>query len=184
MNEISLEDIKNALQKLLISDLFGNIENQTAILKEDDISAKLKEVNIIDVPDNSILIKIDYGNTYNDIFRSDDGQRKRCDYLLITNGVHKRILLFIEMKSNELKEAEIIQKFLATECLLDYIVSMLNRFHKIDIDLGECKKRFVSFQKKRIPKTKIHSAKDGTKPENYRPMNFNPNKPPTLKSLS
>lgn len=185
MSEISFDDIKNALQKLLVDELFGNIKNQTAILQENDVSAKLKEVKIIDVPDNSILIKIDYGNTDNHIFRSENGHRKRCDYLLIAEqNNNKRILLFVEMKSETFTKEEMTQKFRASECLLDYIVSMLNRFYKKNFNLYECKKRFVSFQKRRIDKKQIHPAKDGTTPENYRPINFDSDNPPKLKSLS
>jgi hypothetical protein len=181
---ISLEDIKNSLQKLLVDELFGHIENQTAILQENDVSAKLKEVKIIDVPDNSILIKIDYGNPCEN-FRDENGQRRRCDYLLIAKrNKEQQTLLFVEMKSKTFKEDEIKQKFRASECLLDYIVSMLNRFYKKNFNPDECRKRFVSFQQKRLDKKQIRPTKDGTTPENYLPINFDSNNPPTLKSLS
>jgi hypothetical protein len=182
---ISLEDIKNSLQKLLVDELFGNIEDQTAILQENDVSTRLKEVKITNVPNDSILIKIDYGQAYNNIFRSEEGQRKRCDYLLIAKrNKERQTLLFVEMKSKTFKEDEIKQKFLASECLVDYIVSMLNRFHKKNFNQDKCKKRFVSFQQKRLDKKPIRSAKDGTTPENYLSINFDSNNPPTLKSLS
>ncbi|MDR1289995.1 MAG: hypothetical protein LBK06_02215 [Planctomycetaceae bacterium] len=201
MNEISLEDIKKALQELLVDGLLDDgIKDQTAILKEDDICAKLKEVKIIKVPDNSILIKMDYGNA-NDIFRSEKGQRRRCDYLLITdrsnkrNRGNKKILLFVELKSKTFSDIAIAQKFHASECLFDYILSMLNHFHKIDFELGECKKRFVLFHQMHINKNPVHPTKKNGKtqvqiqrsgliPEDYLSIKFSPNEPPTLKSLS
>ncbi|MDR3196303.1 MAG: hypothetical protein LBU34_00410 [Planctomycetaceae bacterium] len=186
MSEISFEDIKNALQRLLVGDLFGNIEHQTVILQENDVSAKLKEVKIIDVPDDSILIKIDYGEAYNNIFRSENGHLKRCDYLLIVNDIYKRnkILLFIEMKSKKVDKDEIIQKFHASECLLDYIVSILRHFHKIGFNLDKCTKRFVLFHQISIDKKRVRPVKEGSKPEDYFSIKFNPQKPPTLKLLS
>jgi hypothetical protein len=179
----SLEDTKIMLQKLLVNELFGTVENQTAILEENDSSAKLKKVEIIDVPDNSILIKIDYGKPYEN-FRSENGHRRRCDYLLIArlDNNNKR-LLFIEMKSNSFIPEEITQKFLASECLLDYIVSMLKRFHDKEFNLNGYKKRFVSFQNKRIDKRPVRCQQDGNQPENYRSIKFDANKLLTLKSL-
>ncbi|MDR0338278.1 MAG: hypothetical protein LBI18_14475 [Planctomycetaceae bacterium] len=182
---ISLKDIKKSLQKLLVGELFGNIENQEAILQENDISATLKEVKITDISDNAMLIKIDYGDVNKHIFRSENGQRKRCDYLIIAEQHNnKKILFFIEIKSKTFNEDEITQKFLASECLFDYMVSMLNRFYKKNFNLDEWKKRFILFQKTRINKKQIHPAKDGTTPENYLSINFDSNNPPTLKSLS
>jgi hypothetical protein len=190
MNKISLDDIKISLQKLLVAELFSNIENQTAILKENDTCTKLSEVKIIGVPDDSIFIKIDYGDEYK-MFRSENGQRRRCDYLIIADknknnkNDSNRILLFIEMKSTNFQRNEIDEKFRASECLLDYIVSMLKRFHNINLEPDQCKKRFVVFHNKRIDKTPIHPPKEiGSKPENYLSVNFYPDKPPTLKSLS
>ncbi|MDR2438960.1 MAG: hypothetical protein LBE12_06285 [Planctomycetaceae bacterium] len=184
MSEISLENIKYSLQKLLVGELFGNIENQTAILEEKDSSTNLKNVKIVGIPDDSILIKIDYGRPCEN-FRSEHGQRKRCDYLLITtNNNNKKVLLFVEMKSKTTNQNEIVQKFLASECLLDYIASMLKHFHDTDFNPDECKKRFIIFQNKRLDKKQIHLKQNGSKPNDYISVKFDPNNPPTLKSLS
>ncbi|MDR1964739.1 MAG: hypothetical protein LBQ50_13275 [Planctomycetaceae bacterium] len=182
MNENSL---KIAFHKLLIPELFGKINNQTAILEENEPDAKLKIVNIDEVPNDSILIKIDYGQAYNNIFRNQKGELKRCDYILVANlNENKKVLLFIEMKSQYIDGNELIQKFHASECLFDYIVSTLKHFHDQNINCDEYKKRFILFQKKRIDKKGTRPSKVGFAPENYLSINFNSAVPPTLKSLS
>jgi hypothetical protein len=182
----SMDDIKIALQKLIIGELFDSITNQKIVLKEADHSAKLKEVIITDVPDNSIVIKIDYGKEQEqNIFRNEKGERKRCDYLLIAapDKSNKIILLFVEMKSNTFTQDEISQKFKASECLFDYIISMLKRFHDTEIKLDECKKRFVLFQTKRLDKRITHPTNYGSTPENYLIVKFDPSNPLKLERL-
>ncbi|MDR0705560.1 MAG: hypothetical protein LBF88_11305 [Planctomycetaceae bacterium] len=176
--------LKETLQKILVPGIFGEINAQTAILKENDRSAKLREVQINGVADDSILIKIDYCQANDQIFCNENGSLKRCDYLLITKLRHKKFLLFMEMKSNKVIGTEIIQKFRASECLFDYMVSMLHQFHDWEFNCDEYKKRFVLFQEKPLPKRPIHPKRTGSAPDNYLSKNYDPNKPPTLESLS
>jgi hypothetical protein len=176
--------LKETLQKILVPGIFGEINAQTAVLKENDRSAKLREVLINGVSDDSILIKIDYSQANDQIFCNENGSLKRCDYLLITKLKHNKFLLFVEMKSNKVIGTEIIQKFRASECLFDYMVSMLRQFHDLEFNCDEYKKRFVLFQEKPLPKRPAHPIRTGSAPDNYLSKNYDPNKPPTLESLS
>ncbi|MDR0611671.1 MAG: hypothetical protein LBG58_16305 [Planctomycetaceae bacterium] len=177
-------NLKEMLQKILVPGIFGEINARTAILKENDRSAKLREVQINGVSDDSILIKIDYGQANDQIFCNENGSLKRCDYLLITQLRRKKILLFMEMKSNKVISTEIIQKFRASECLFDYMILVLRQFHDLDFNYNEYKKRFVLFQEKPLPKRPVHPKRTGSAPDNYLSKNYDPNKPPTLESLS
>ncbi|MDR2439106.1 MAG: hypothetical protein LBE12_07035 [Planctomycetaceae bacterium] len=176
--------LKEMLQKILVPGVFGEINERTAILKESDLSAKLREVQIKGVSDDSILIKIDYCHTNDQIFCNKNGSLKRCDYLLITKLRRKKFLLFLEMKSNRFTGTEVVQKFRASECFFDYIISILKQFHDHDFNYEEYKKRFVLFQIKPLPKRPVHSQRTGSAPDNYLSKNYDPNKPPTLESLS
>jgi hypothetical protein len=176
--------LKETLQKILVPGIFGEINSRTAILKEHDRSAKLREVQINGVSDDSILIKIDYSQANDQIFCNENGSLKRCDYLLITKLRRKKFLLFVEMKSNKVIGTEIIQKFRASECLFDYIISILRQFHDLDFNCSEYKKRFVLFQEKPLPKRPVHPKRTGSAPDNYLSKNYDPDKPPTLESLS
>jgi hypothetical protein len=172
------------LQKILVPGAFGEIHARTAILKENDRSAKLREVQINNVSDDSILLKIDCGQISGQFFCNGNESQKRCDYLLITKMKHKKILLFMEMKSNKIEGTEIVQKFRASECFFDYIVSILRQFYDTEFNSKEYKKRFVLFQKKLLTKRSIHPQCTGSAPDSYLSKNYDPNKPPTLESLS
>ncbi|MDR0338280.1 MAG: hypothetical protein LBI18_14485, partial [Planctomycetaceae bacterium] len=74
--------------------------------------------------------------------------------------------------------------FRASECLLDYMISMLRQFHDLEFNCDEYKKRFVLFQEKPLPKKPTHPKRTGSAPDNYLAKNYDPNKPPTLESLS
>ncbi|MDR2706580.1 MAG: hypothetical protein LBC02_12435, partial [Planctomycetaceae bacterium] len=159
--------LKEKLQKILVPGVFGEINARTAILKEDDRSAKLREVQINGVSDDSILIKIDYSLANDQFFNNENGSLKRCDYLLITKLNGKKFLLFVEMKSNKIVKPEIVQKFRASECLFDYMVSVLRQFHNLDFNYDEYKKRFVLFQEKPLSKKTVHPKRTGSAPDNY-----------------
>jgi len=182
------------LHNLLMPNMFGRIDRTentwVAILEETDSSAKLKRIDICDVPNGSELIKIDGSQEPNTLFLDNNGQRKRCDYLLITTLNGKKTLLFMEMKSKKPDNTEVKQKFLTSQCLWDYIVSMLDRFHRYsgmpssytDIFFSY-EKRFVRFQTKNLNKqgTRRTPPDDGRSPERVRVIP-NPNRP-SLKYL-
>ena len=166
------------LHNLLMPNMFGKIDRAenpwVAILEEHELGAKLPRVDICDVPNDSVLIKMDGSKEPDTLFHEHNGQRKRCDYLLITtvNGI--KTLLFVEMKSDNISNTEVVQKFLASQCLWDYIASMLDRFHSypgmssayVDI-FSSYEKRFVRFQTKNMNKrgTRRVPFKDGRSPE-------------------
>lgn len=164
------------LHNLLMPHMFGQMDCTGTLwkaeLREDDSSAKLRRVDITNVPVDSMLIKMDDKATEpNTLFLEDAGQRMRCDYLLITKtNSGRKILLFIEIKSNTVDSEKVIQKFHASECLLDYIESMLGRFHHCHEIFNRYEKRFVLFQTRNLPKKATRPArrKSGREPENMR----------------
>jgi len=118
-----------------------------AMLKECGIGSKLKRVDIYDIPEGSILIKLDQYNQPDSLFKNHRGQRKRCDYVLVTTIENRDILLFIEMKSSRIRNIEIEQQFKGAECVIDYCDAVLNRFHGQDDLLKKHTKHFVIFYK-------------------------------------
>ena len=153
------------LHDLLMPHMFGEIDSEgsssVAILEENDPCAKLKRIDICDVPNDSVLIKMDGSEEPYTLFLENHGQRKRCDYLLIMMLHGRGILLFMEMKSDNVKSTEVEQKFMASQCLWDYIVSMLGRFHDCPGMFASYKQRFIRFQKRKIQTKNI--AKRGTR---------------------
>ncbi|MDY0378825.1 MAG: hypothetical protein RBR01_10375, partial [Desulfobacterales bacterium] len=121
------------LRSMLVDDLFGTISENNgrrfARLKESGDSAKLKQVDIYDVPKGSLLLKLDKCDQPKTLFKGKQGERQRCDYILVTSMDNNPMLVFIEMKSAALKIAEIERQFKGAECVLDYCDAILTRFH-------------------------------------------------------
>jgi hypothetical protein len=139
-----------SLDELLVDKMKGFISNngrRFAILKECGIESKLKRIDVYDVPEGSILINLDRYDQPDSLFKNHKGQRKRCDYVLVTTVENRDILLFIEMKSARIKNIEIEQQFKGAECVIDYCDAVLNRFHGQDNLLKKHIKRFVIFYK-------------------------------------
>lgn len=64
----------------------------------------------------------------------------------------QKIILFIELKSRKIKKKnEVIKKFKATECFINYCNDILNKF------LNEYLRLFIVFYKHNIPKRRTRS---------------------------
>jgi len=156
------------LKTLFQDDLFGSFGNTYgryfAQLKEDDVSAKLKNIKIFNIEHDSLLIKIDKTKPPNTLFKNTKGERKRCDYLLITKRNSKYYLVFIEIKSAKLNNNHIIKQFKGAECIVDYSSAILRRFHDKPNFFNTFDKRFVCFYKPNIPKRTTRPIKNSSKP--------------------
>lgn len=73
-----------------------------------------------------------------------NGFQKRCDYVIMNNTGGKVKMLFVELKSLDVTEEKLTEKFRATECFMDYCESISKRFFSRSI-LSSCEKRFVVF---------------------------------------
>ncbi|PIE03505.1 MAG: hypothetical protein CSA81_01825 [Acidobacteria bacterium] len=164
----SLDALRELLVPNILKDLV-NIHGKTcARLKENSPHAKLKQIDILGVPANSILIKLDEYAQPSTLFKNDKGQRKRCDYILFFHIQNQGIVLFIELKSNKVKNPEVIRQFKGSECVLDYCNATLKRFHNHDTLLENFSKRFIVFYKPRISKKRTRPM---IKPNNTIPEN-------------
>lgn len=73
-----------------------------------------------------------------------NGFQKRCDYVIMNNMDGHLIIIFIELKSLNVSKEEMLEKFKATECFMDYCESIAKRFFNGTVMRG-CEKRFVVF---------------------------------------
>jgi hypothetical protein len=181
------------LKEHLRTDFIIDTEENTVMLIESAVSAKLKNVKINEIADDTLVIKTDAikednYETLPKIFQSDRVQyRRRCDYVLITNLNGKKYLVFIEMKSDQPHKQDVVAQFRASDCLLEYIKSLIESFDEKKSDFVEYKKRYVCFQTKRFPKRTTYSKDTigkGKTPDSYLIVNnVNNSLPRTLKSL-
>ena len=141
-----MKDI-SPLQRLINNDILENpsIKNGggNLILKEAGSKAKLTEVEISGVPEGSLLISVDKSEQPKTLFAGDKGERMRCDYVLVTKIKEQLSLIFIEMKSKKVSDAEVVKQFKGAECILEYCNAALEYFHEEDDFFEHFKKRFV-----------------------------------------
>lgn len=163
-----------SLRDLLMTNLFETVSHKhghTFVrLKETGVDAKLKQIDIYDIHQDSIVLKLDQVDQPSTLFKGEKGERQRCDYVLVTIYNNNPFVVFIEIKSKVAKNAEITRQFKGAECLMDYCNSALNRFHDQHNVMLACEKRFVVFYKPSI-------AKRRTRPVNPCPANKSPESP-------
>jgi hypothetical protein len=153
-------------------------------LKETGPAAKLKRVDIFDIPEGSILIKLDQVRQPDTLFKGSLGERRRCDYVLVTDFDNHPVMVFIELKSRAVKDSEVTRQFKGAECLLDYCNSALDRFHGQNNLLGQCRKCFVVFYKPSVAKQRTRPVFSGNKRNSSEsPLKYPSPRNPSLKAL-
>ncbi|MGR3219609.1 MAG: hypothetical protein ACUZ8H_07310 [Candidatus Anammoxibacter sp.] len=146
------------LKELFQDKILGNVGEKYGRcfvrLKEKDKKAKLNKIDIYDVPNDSMLIKLDVVDPPHSLFKTGKGECKRCDYILIMNKENRSILLFIEIKSvKELRTpSKIRNQFRGAECIIDYCNATLRRFHNKNNFFDKFNKYFVVFYKPSLAK--------------------------------
>jgi len=116
-------------------------------LKENDPSAKLKTVDLYGVSPDAVAVKLDSGVPPADLLDKKGGQRRRCDYLLVTEFDKRKILLYIDLKSSHV-DNDVKLQFKGGVCLVKYLDAVMEQFHArkgFFETFGES--RFVAFYK-------------------------------------
>ncbi len=180
--------VVDVLRDLLVDDLFVEISEKDGRsfvrLRESGRDAKLKRVDIYDIPKGSLLLKLDKYEQPKTLFKGTHGERQRCDYVLVTTVRKNPVLLFIEMKSRHVKDSQVRKQFIGAECIFDYCDAVLNRFHGKDGLVSQCRKYFVVFYKPSIAKRTTRPAlprKNNDSPD--RPLKYPSPQNPSLKAL-
>ena len=134
-------------------------EGRTIVrMKENDLGAHLKRVDLYDVSADSILINLDKSNPPDSLFKKSGGTRKRCDYVLITDVKDKKYLFFIELKSGKIPR-DIKQQFKGAEYLIDYCEATLKCFYHTSDFFNNYEKRFICFYTPTIAKQVTRPSK-------------------------
>ena len=146
------------LNQLLAEDLIETIctikGRRAARLKETGHDAKLKKIDLMDIPENAILIKLDNTREPLTLFKGDKGECKRCDYILFIEKNNDKKIIFIELKSFVLSNSDILKKFKSSQCLIDYCDSVLKRFFNKENLLSSYRKSFILFYHRSVRKNK------------------------------
>jgi len=93
------------------------------------------------------------------LFSGINREARRCDYILITSRDNKKRVLFIELKSYNFSKREVDEKFMATEAILNYCSTILDKFYGEKNIMKSVEKRFVLFYKSRINKRNTRNGR-------------------------
>ena len=125
-------------------------------------------VTIFNIPESSVVIKMDRFGAHENFFKGSRGECKLPDYVIISEYKNRITICYIEMKSGTGNSDEIIQKFKGGQCLLAYCGSIIKLFWMYPGVLREYEERFISIcrisSRKKL-KTKKASVSHN-KPEN------------------
>jgi hypothetical protein len=192
---INFDLLHNLINEELITKAETKNEITRIILEETDPSAKLKSIQIKNVSENAVLIKMDdillinkkrydqlkkickdkkskltdFKPFEHSVIKNLNGAQKCCDYILIDNLENNAHIFFIELKSKKYLDKEIDQQFKGAECLIDYFDSILKKFQ--GKNLFNClKRRYIVFSIKKLNKTTTkykQESNEGTSSDNF-----------------
>lgn len=115
------------------------------------------------LPSDAIVVKIDSFSSPDNIFIGSKGERKRADYVIISEK--KKCVLYIELKLTKDNWGQIVKQLKGAECFLKYCQEIGKSFWDEKSFLTDYKHRFVSIahtsiskRPTRITKTEIHDT--------------------------
>ena len=144
-------------------------------------------VEIMELPDNSIVIKPDFFKSPN-FLKSLKGQRKRADFAIISNVKGEKWIICIETQRKTRKDREEVEQQLrGAQCLIGYCKCIGKSFWQSKKFLDGYQYRFVSivninidkqttrfYKSENQPRTKLHdSPEDFREIQGHQSLHFN-----------
>ena len=163
-----IDSYKNIFSNSRVS--IPNLSNNF-ILKESSSSAKLKEIEIRNVPKNSILIDLDninMGNYLKMVLNSSLGIFECCDYAIISLINDKIYCIFIELKSLKPDVRHVTNQLKGGDCFIDYCNSIIKNFLNFPkIDELNIQNRYILISQKGFKRETKNRASKYSSPEEF-----------------
>lgn len=117
--------------------------NNGYIILEENSKTK---VRINQVPEDLVAIKLDKNNSFSRIlFTGKNGETCCCDFVLICDT--KKVIIFIEIKTNTAKREHIINQLKSTDCIFDYIQIVGKKFYNVNNFFDDYERKYIVFKK-------------------------------------
>ncbi|RJP25406.1 MAG: hypothetical protein C4527_17200 [Candidatus Omnitrophota bacterium] len=143
-----MADLKT-LMRILNPALIVHWSQGKVQLQEKDMAAKLKNVEICGLVDESLILKLD--RTSIQLFKGGHAN-KQCDYVIFSESQGNKCAVFVNLKSTNFQREKLILQFRGAQCLIDYFDVVLNRFESCCNLLKNYEHYFVMFYKTSINK--------------------------------
>jgi hypothetical protein len=117
------------------------------------------EAIIRNIPEDAMVIKVDLFFSPDKIFNGNNGECKRCDYVIISPG--KRCILYIEIKRTKDKGGwkHIVEQLKGGQCFVSYCQTVGEHFWDKKDFLSGYKNRFICIGHTNIAKRKTRIDK-------------------------
>ncbi len=112
-------------------------------------------IELCNVPQECIAIKVDRFVAQKKFFRNDKGQSRRSDYIIITSFKSNNWIIYIELKKGKGTTSTIVQQLKGSQCLIDYCRSLGRSFWGAStfLESSDYQLRFVTLRAISMNKT-------------------------------
>ena len=93
----------------------GNWSSAELIDRHANTKVKIKEI-----PHNSIVIRSDAFELKNTVFNGSKNERRRADFVIVSNEDAKRWIICIEIKKGSIQVSEVTAQLRGARCVMDY----------------------------------------------------------------
>jgi hypothetical protein len=138
-----LQILKELFKRDALQELEKNYHKFQTTLSEP--SCPDSSVIIADIPEDSLVVKIDKFPDPSAVFNGGKGECRRADFLIIAEYSGKKRVLFIELKRTKDEKVKIIQQLKGAVCALTYCQEAGKQFWNKSSFLDEFEFRFISF---------------------------------------
>ena len=154
MNDIEI------LKKILIPDAQVPLRQRQGMSPSVELTDKCTTVEIKGLPHDSIVIKADAFNPPN-VFRGLRGERKRADFVIVSNEEQRKWMICIEIQASDPKTAAHVEAQLkGAQCFISYCRCIGRSFWGSEEFLDGYQYRFISM-------ADVNSNKETKKTRHY-----------------
>ena len=151
MNDIEI------LKEILVPDAQVPLRQRQGMPPSVELTDKCTTVEIKGLPHDSIVIRADAFNPPN-VFRGLRGERKRADFVIISNEEQSKWIICIEIEdSNDKGGSEIIEQLKGALCFVNYCKCIGKEFWEWEEFLDDYKYRFVCMANLNLEKRRTRS---------------------------
>ena len=128
----------------------------------DDQSGTTVEVK--DLPHESIVIRADAFNPRKPVFKGSKDERRRADFVIVSNEEDEKWIICIETQTSESKDEDrVVAQLKGARCFISYCQCIGKSFWESDTFLDGYQDRFISIANINIDKqrTRLGSQTDG-----------------------
>ena len=142
--------LKRMFQDEILLRLESHHNNKKKVILR-ELQALDSLVEIHNIPSDSIIIDLDRAFNNSMLFKGDQGECKRADFIVISE--EKQKVIFIELKRSNLpSKKDIVNQLKGSFCAFEYCKVIAAEFFQERDFLKHYQLRFVNFRQTNIPK--------------------------------